>query len=233
MKIFAHRGASRVAPENTLSAIQIALDLPIDGVEIDVYPVDDDFIVLHDRWLTRTTGLAMRFDQTTLQQISTLSAGSFRGEKQSIPLLSEILCLDWGTKVLNIELKYLNDSQHFLAYLASHLATTSDLFADNITLSSFNHHYLSSVNQQGQSYKLGWLTSSNYLDHATQAAQQGCHSINIDIDVIDRATVSHAHSLGLEVYVFTVDEEQDVEMLADIGVDGVFTNNPEYLLTVI
>lgn len=229
MKIFAHRGASGLAPENTLSAIQLALDLPIDGVEIDVYPVEDDYVVFHDRWLTRTTGLAKRFDQITLEQLRALSAGHYQGSDLSIPLLSEVLALQWGAKALNIELKHLNNSAHFLAYLKSNLAIAGGMNAEKIIVSSFNHHYLNSINQQTKAYKLGWLTASSYLNYAQQAFHQKCYSINVHLDVIDEAMVNHAHSLGLKVYVFTVDELEDVKLLQSMDVDGVFTNWPERL----
>lgn len=233
MKIFAHRGASGLAPENTLSAIQLALDLPIDGVEIDVYPVEDDYIVVHDRWLTRTTGLAKRFDQITLKQVKALSAGHYQGNDLSIPLLSEVLALKWGAKTLNIELKHLSNCPHFLAYLESNLVNAGGMDAESIIISSFNHHYLNSINQQKKAYNLGWLTASNYLNYAQLAFQQKCHSINVHLDVIDEAMVNHAHSLGLQVYVFTVDELEDVQLLQSMGVDGIFTNWPDRLFEFV
>ena len=55
MLIFAHRGASADAPENTLGAIFKALDMGVDGIEIDVHEVDGEYVVIHDRWLHRTT----------------------------------------------------------------------------------------------------------------------------------------------------------------------------------
>lgn len=227
MKVFAHRGASALAPENTMAAIELALTMPLDGIEIDVYPIENDYIVIHDRWLTRTTGIAKRVDQVSLEDIRKLSAGIFNGEQQSIPLLSEVLALPWGKKCLNIELKHLVDSRHFLKYLKLNINSNSHLTEDNILISSFNHHYLKAIQKISTDYKLGWLTASNYLSYAQQAEQQKCFSINVDIDVIDQEMVKSAHALGLQIYVFTADALDDVNWLHSINVDGVFTNQPD------
>lgn len=227
MKIFAHRGASGLAPENTMAAIELALSMPIDGIEIDIYPVEDEYIVIHDRWLTRTTGLSKRVDQINLNQLRSISAGLYQNQQQSIPFLSEVLALSWGSKCLNIELKHLSDSRHFLNYLDTCITKNANLLSDNILLSSFNHHHLHALRQQNSHYRLGWLTASNYLTYAQQAKDQGCCSINIDIDVVDRVMVENAHSMGLKVFVFTVDELEDIKMLQSIDVDGVYTNWPD------
>ena len=72
MKVFAHRGASGDAPENTEAAIKLALSLPIHGVEIDVFAYEDEYVITHDRWLTRTTGLARKLSTLSRAELSTV-----------------------------------------------------------------------------------------------------------------------------------------------------------------
>ena len=229
MKVFAHRGASGLAPENTIAAIELALSYPIDGVEIDVYPLEDDYIIIHDRWLTRTAGLNKRLDQISLNEARSTQVGSYQGIPQFIPLLSEVLALNWGNKLLNIELKSLHCPKHFLAYLDKHVNATKQLEPQDIVISAFNHHYLSAVRQHTALYPLGWLTASNDLTYAQQAKQQHSNSINIDMDVVNKAIVDDAHQRGLQVNIFTVDELADIDLLLDYKVDGVFTNRPDVI----
>ena len=115
-----HRGASGEAPENSRAAIQIALDLPIFGVEIDVFAFDDDYVITHDRWLTRTTGIARRLNDLTKGELAALSAGECQGHPQSILTLAEVLALGWDEKVLNLELKSIADMQPLHDYIKTH-----------------------------------------------------------------------------------------------------------------
>ena len=75
MLIFAHRGASADAPENTLMAIQRAVDYGVDGVEVDVHCVDGQLVIIHDRWLHRTTNGTGRLKDYSFDELRRLDAG--------------------------------------------------------------------------------------------------------------------------------------------------------------
>lgn len=83
MKVFAHRGASGDFPENTKSAILEALKVGVDGIEVDIQSSFDDYMVIHDSWLDRTTSGKGRVSNFTAHELSKLDAGN--GEK--IPTL--------------------------------------------------------------------------------------------------------------------------------------------------
>ena len=223
MKVFAHRGASGEAPENSRAAIQIALDLPIFGVEIDVFAFDDDYVITHDRWLTRTTGIARRLNDLTKGELAALSAGECQGHPQSILTLAEVLALGWDEKVLNLELKSIADMQHLHDYIKTH---APDLPSGQILLSSFNHHYLASARQLQLPYERGWLTASLPLQLAATAEDSGSDWISIDMAMLDEALVKDAHARGLKVGVYPVDEEDDLALLLSMQVDAVFANHP-------
>ncbi|MBT0586059.1 glycerophosphodiester phosphodiesterase [Alteromonas oceanisediminis] len=229
MKVFAHRGASRIAPENTLAAISTALSLPVYGVEIDVYPVEDDYVVIHDRWLMRTASLHKRIDQISLAELRQLEAGIYQNTVQRVPLLSEVMALDWQNTVLNIELKQLHDAEHFCAYLQRH-QRRAPIATEQLIISSFNHHDLAALAHAEPKLQRGWLTASLPLDYSLQAQLQGCDTINVDVDVVCKALVDDAKQRNLPVFVYTVDELDDIDMLRDMGVSGVFTNLPEVVL---
>ncbi|HBW97145.1 MAG TPA: glycerophosphodiester phosphodiesterase, partial [Pseudoalteromonas sp.] len=90
MKIFAHRGASGNYPENTKSAILEALNVGVDGIEVDIQSALDDYMLIHDSWLDRTTSGHGKVSDFTAQQLSLLDAGN--GEQ--IPTLQQLL--DWN-----------------------------------------------------------------------------------------------------------------------------------------
>ena len=97
----AHRGASGLAPENTLPAFQLALELGADAIELDVHLADDELVVIHDDDLSRTTNGKGRVSTSSLVDLRQLDAG----DGLRIPLLSEVLDLVGDQMGINIELK--------------------------------------------------------------------------------------------------------------------------------
>ncbi|WP_100658066.1 glycerophosphodiester phosphodiesterase [Alteromonas flava] len=228
MHIFAHRGASGHAPENTLAAIQLALDIDIYGVEIDIFQVEDEFVLMHDRWLTRTTGEKIRIDQVSLQQLSELNAGSYLDAPQKVPTLADVLRLNWQNKVLNIEIKAIKSIQQLYAYIERHRPAT--LSPNQIVLSSFNHLLLLDAQALELPYPRGWLSASMPVGKAHEAEVLDCQILGIDADVLNVELINDAHQRGIKVAVYTVDETDDIDWLKTLGVDAVFTNFPARVL---
>jgi glycerophosphoryl diester phosphodiesterase len=221
MQIFAHRGASSHAPENTLLAIKIALEQGVDGIEIDVHQIEQELVVIHDRWVHRTTNGHGQLADLSFAQIRTFDAG--QGEK--IPTLWEVMTLISGKCHLNIEVKGLYD----IALLISHLSraqTELDFTTEQFIVSSFDHRLLAQIKKQQANIKIGALTASKPLDYAAFAEDLGAFSVNADMAFLDEAFVQDAHQRGLKVFVYTVDEQDDLKQLSDWQVDGVFCNAP-------
>ncbi|MCV2884410.1 glycerophosphodiester phosphodiesterase family protein [Aestuariibacter sp. AA17] len=224
MIIFAHRGASKDKPENTLSAIEEAIKQQADAIEIDVFECKDEFVVIHDRWLQRTTTGHGKVENHTYAQLSQFDAGL----GQPIPTLNQVLDMVNGKCELNIELKGVHQTAHLLDYIhPTHFDNTPILF------SSFNHHVIKHIKQLKPDCKIGALTSSVPLNYAAFASELGAYSTHLDISFCTQAFVDDIHLRGMKAYVYTVDELEDIVLMNDMGVDGIFTNKPAFAKTVL
>ena len=221
MLIFAHRGASGVEPENTLRAIKAALDANVDGVEIDLHEVDGKLLVIHDRWLHRTTSGTGQIYQHDYEHLRSLDAG--HGE--TIPTLDEVFALVAGRCKINLELKGINNLNLLYFYIDNAIENTN-LKIEDVLLSSFNHRLLYAINQQRPEFAIGALTACYPLDYAKFAEQLNAYSVHLDVNFISKHFVSDAHQRGLKVFVYTVDEFEDIKTMKALGVDGIFSNFP-------
>jgi len=228
MLIFAHRGASKYAPENTLLAFKLAFSQHADGIEFDTYQHDDAIVVLHERRLTRTTGAHGFLLDTSFNTLRTLDAG--QGER--IPVLEEALCTIPKGKWCNIEVKHLVDAKTWVRE-AKQAAMLADIDTRTLLISSFNHHWLRDIAQHWPDLQIGVLTASYALESTHCAQALPAHSVNVDLNVINKAFVDEAHEDGLAVYVYTVDYTDDMLMLKDWGVDGIFTNVPDVAVSTL
>lgn len=221
MLIFAHRGASAEAPENTLGAIKLAQAQQADGIEIDVHQLGQELVVIHDKWVHRTTNGKGQLSDYSFAQLRQLDAGL--GEK--VPSLWEVMQLIAGQCQLNIEVKGLQDAQLVTALIEKaqiNLGFTLQQFI----VSSFDHHLLKQFKLLNPQLKLGALTASKPLSYALFAEELGAYSVNADVTFLDKAFVDDAHRRGLKVFVYTVDQPQELAKLYAWGVDGVFSNAP-------
>lgn len=222
MQIIAHRGASGDYPENTLLAIDQAIAQGADAIEIDVFAVQGELIVIHDHHLSRTTNGSGSIYQYSFEQLMQLDAGL--GEP--IPTLWQVLQRLQHTSLwLNIELKGNNTVALLLALLAK-AEHELGFSTTRLLISSFNHHLLAAVKQAWPQLKLGALTASLPLDYATFAQQLQAYSVNCDVSFINQAFVDDAKARGLKVYVYTVDQPDDIKRMQQYGVDGIFSNYP-------
>jgi len=221
MQIIAHRGASGDYPENTLLAIEQAINQAADAIEIDVFAVQGELIVIHDHHLARTTNGSGSIYDYTLSQLQLVDAG----QGQRIPSLWQVLQLINNKVWLNIELKGADTVAPLLALL-QRAEQELQFNLDQLLISSFNHHLLVQLNHARPELKLGALTASLPLDYANFAAALHAHSVNCDSSFIDQVFVDDAKSRGLKVFVYTVDQPDDIIRMQQYGVDGIFTNSP-------
>lgn len=221
MQIIAHRGASGSYPENTLLAIEQALLAKADGIEIDVFCVEHELIVIHDQNVSRTTNGHGFLQDFTLKQLQKLDAGS----GQQIPTLWQVLQLVNNQTLLNIELKGA-DTAAPLLHLLNKAETELGTEPDKLLISSFNHHLLKYIKTQRPDLKTGALTASLPLDYAAFASELAAWSVNCDKDFINQQMVLDAHQRGLKVLVYTVNDAATAKKMQQLGVDGIFCNYP-------
>ena len=225
MQIIAHRGASGLAPENTLKAIRLALALGSGAIEIDVQLADGELWVFHDRRLERCTDGSGVLTAQSRAYLASLDAG----EGEGIPTLWQVMEVIAGQAELHIELKGSQTADE-VARLTRRAEAELGFGPTQWVVSSFHHPELARFAALRPDIRLGALTSTIPLTLAKFAAELGAWSLNCDVDFVDQALVQDAHKRGLKVLVYTVDEPADQAMLAAIGVDGIFTNRPDRFL---
>ncbi|HHQ4559036.1 glycerophosphodiester phosphodiesterase [Aeromonas hydrophila] len=225
MQIIAHRGASGLAPENTLKAIRLALALGAQAIEIDVQLADGELWVFHDRRLERCTDGSGVLTAQSRAYLASLDAG----EGEGIPTLWQVMEAIAGQAELHIELKGAQTADE-VARLTRRAEAELGFAPTQWVVSSFHHPELARFAALRPDIRLGALTSTIPLTLAKFAAELGAWSLNCDVDFVDQSLVQDAHDRGLKVLVYTVDEPADQTMLAAIGVDGIFTNRPDRFL---
>lgn len=221
MFIFAHRGASAHAPENTLLSIDIALQQQADGIELDIHQHGSEFVIIHDQWLHRTTNGTGHLSQQTLDEIKRLDAG----QGQSVPTLREAMELIAGRCELNIEIKGVSDIEKLLNY-TQHWSEQFGFDHQQIIYSSFNHPALAKLKSLSPDTRIGALTANIPLHYAKFASDLHAESVNADVGFLDKKFVQDAKQRGLKVFSYTVDQPADLMRLREWGVDGIFANDP-------
>ena len=228
----AHRGASGTFPENTLSAFRAAIDAGADMCELDVQLTRDGaMVVIHDEAVDRTTDGHGEVAELTLAELKVLDAGvKFKGAHvagERIPTLDEVLDATSGRCGLNIELKAAG-----LEHPVARLMTSRGALADSM-VSSFEWEYLKKIHQLHFNIRIGLLADEKPVDLMMNAVAMRAYSINPRWDMVTADLCQAAHERGLKVFTWTVDADARMRALIECGVDGIMTNYPERLRTVL
>jgi glycerophosphoryl diester phosphodiesterase len=235
-KVIAHRGFSGIAPENTLVSFQKAIDLGIEYIELDVHKTaDDSLVVIHDYTVDRisSNGMKGKVSDMTYAQLRAVKAGYSRVfgaqyENEKIPTLREVLNLAKGRIKVCIEIKVPGIEEEVLDlvnYFAMH---------DDVIIFSFYGEVLLKVRQLDPAIKLLYLI--NYVDEGTidHAKSISANAIGVNKDSrVPVELIALAHRQGVEIWVWTVDEEDDMHQLASDGIDGLITNFPDRAMKIV
>lgn len=217
----AHRGAMGHAPENTLAAVEKALELGAQYIEVDVQYIDGQLIVFHDDTLERTTNGTGRLCDQSFESLRLLDAG----DGQQIPTLAEVCELIDARTCINIELKATGSATHVAALLSRLLS--EGWHVDHFLISSFHYEELIEIKRLQPEIKRGLLLAG-CTDAGLQLAQDiEAYSIHPTIDCVDAALIVSAHKQGMKVFVYTADTDDDIRHVEQIGADGVFSGYPE------
>lgn len=221
-----HRGAKGHAPENTLRSFEKAVELGVDMVEVDVHCHPEELLVLHDHRLERTEDGRGRVADADLAYIRGLDAGD--GER--IPTVGEVIeCIDRRVQI-NFELKTGFGTARLLADELERQQAAGRLDADQVLVSSFDHHELLAMSQHRPDIRLGVLYAGVPLDLAADAERLGAWSAHLHVDFCPQTFIADARRRGLKVLIYTANEDDDIERLLRLGVDGLFTDYPERVL---
>ena len=232
-EIIAHRGASFVAPENTLASVKLGYAKGADAVEIDIHLSSDQRVmVMHDKDTKRTTsGKNLLIRETNSEKLRQLDVGSwkdsrYRGEK--IPFLEEVLALVPQDKKLVIELK---TGPEIIPALQD-LVKKSGI-EDRLMFISFNKESILQVKQLFPAIPAYWLLHSwaeHSIDQAIAIAKEGgLEGLNVSHALVNAKFMEKMNSQSLKVYVYTVNDAQAGKALAAQGVKGITTDRHQWL----
>lgn len=241
--ITGHRGAGGLAPENTLASIQLALDLGVDRIEIDVQQTNDNvIIVLHDRTLKRTTNGFGFIKSMNYADLLKYSAGIKFNKvyaEEKIPTLEQVIDLINGKVELLIETKYSylyypNIERHILNVIKNKNAFGW------CKIISFNDRALFRIHKLNKEVRVGKLfvgKSVNLpLSYDTTINFKPLERYHFVDEIIvqhkyaSKAFIDKVHQFGKELHVWTVNDPETIEKLIAKGVDGIISDYPNLLL---
>jgi glycerophosphoryl diester phosphodiesterase len=242
-QIVAHRGNSGPMPENTLIAINGAIDLGVDMVEIDVRLTSDGVPILmhHDRVDHTTPGTGLVSD-LTWDEIRTLDAGSWRGSEFSgerVSSLEQVLEATAGRMALNLDIKT-PETAEMTAIAAAEAGA-----ADSVVITGCTENCVRTV--AGVTSRISTLLNLDEmlvgvkpadapavaLEAVDVAKELGAIAINVPFALADADLVDRARAVGIGVWAYTVDDKDLFRELMDIGVDSLTTNWPEWMLPLV
>ena len=230
-EIFAHRGASGYAPENTLEAFRLAMEQGADGIELDVHLTKDgEVVVIHDETLNRTSDGQGKVRDYTLEELKKFSFHNHMEKYQGvqIPTLKEALNLVKNSRIkVNIELKTGIYWYEGIEEKTMDIVKTMGM-EDRVIYSSFNHYSIQKVLEQNSDAETAYLFSDVPLNMEKYAKDTGVKGLHPAVYHLKMADFLETYlNSGLKVRVWTVNKKEDMKMFMDAGVDAVITNYPD------
>lgn len=229
MKIFAHRGVSALYPENSQSAILACDNSCMHGIEVDIFQAENEFFIVHDPWLSRLFGINKKVTASSSEEI----AGLVCLDNKPIPTLDWLIeNLAGKNLTINIEIKTILNIDGFIAHLHA-LLKKHNFPEELILISSFNHEYLAHIHSHKPEWKLGMLIAHLPLCIDSYVNKIPLHSMHLSVDAINARVIADFKKKNLQVYVYTVDQAEDIKWLAENKVDGIFANHPEQAYKIV
>ncbi|MEE1897683.1 glycerophosphodiester phosphodiesterase family protein [Flavobacterium rakeshii] len=220
-----HRGAKAHLPENTLASFQYALDMGVNGLELDVHVCSTgELVVIHDFTVDRTTNGSGEVHKMTLAELKALAV---EGE-HTIPTLEEVLDLAGKKCFLNIELKGRHTAVPVSELMGRYIAEKGFTYNDFI-VSSFQREELMVMHDINPNIHLGILTQASVTQAWRWAQEFSAKAIHPHFSLLTESNVKKAQQAGYKVYTWTVNEPEDIERMKLYEVDGIMSDYPERL----
>ncbi len=237
--VFAHRGSSAHAPENTLAAFTLAMEQGADAIELDtMLSADGQVVVIHDEKLDRIAGIHKEVGQLTLIELKALDAGkyfkaSFEGER--IPTLKEVFEICGKKIFINIELKNLSTPMDDLPHKVADLVHLFEL-EEFIMFSSFNPLALIRIHNYLPKVPIGLLADSGLLGYWARTGIGRLikyNALHPWLGDVSQKLVDDSHRRGKRVHVYTVNNPMDIRRMVTLDVDGFFSDDPLMALQIL
>lgn len=237
--VIAHRGYSGEAPENTLAAFKKAIAAGSDMIEFDIhFSKDRQIVVIHDEMLERTTNGLGRVSEHNLADLKKFDAGfwfspNFSGER--IPTLAEVLNLAKGKILVNVEIKSPTHGLYSVTELAEQALkeVKQAQMLSEVIFSSFNAAALEKIREiEPRAYvALLYHREWNFVQEITRG--KSWQVLNLRKDFLSLEKITRIQGLGMLVNVYTVNEEEELKKFVNWGVNGIITNYPERLISIL
>jgi glycerophosphoryl diester phosphodiesterase len=235
-QVFAHRGARRVAPENTLPAFQKAIEMGVDGIELDVHITrDGHLVIIHDFDVRKTTDGHGPVAAMSVAEVARLDAGlhfspQFAGTR--VPTLDEVFDLVGDRCRVNVEIKSVEPYGRDASDAVAALIRRRNLY-EQVIVSSFNPITLVKMRHLDPQIALGVLYDAEMpaffraIWAGPPVRPQAQHP---EHTLIDASYMAWAHGTGGAVNTWTVNDVAEARRLADLGVDTIITDVPDILI---
>ncbi|MBN1850031.1 MAG: glycerophosphodiester phosphodiesterase [Deltaproteobacteria bacterium] len=243
--IIAHRGESFDAPENTLSAINLAWRRNVDAVEIDIrLSKDDKIVVIHDEDTMRYGGTSQKVSRQTLEELKKIDVGAYRGEAwrhETIPTLDEVLDTIPKGKHLFVEIKC---GTEVISPLKQLFSNRSSLYKSVIFI-GLDLETMRAVKKGCPRHDAYWVceleefTNPGNWSPALEALIAKTKKAGLDgvdvfaCDAVNPWFIQKVHSAEMRLYVWTVNEAEEAKRLRDAGVDGITTDRAMWLKGIL
>jgi len=223
----AHRGASALAPENTLASFEKAIELGFDYIEIDVrLSKDKQLVVIHDANVMRTTDGEGLIEDLTVKEIKKLDAGSwfspaYAGER--IPLLNEVLKEVSGKTGIIIEMKSPENQPGMTEILANML---NSFKPDNeIKVQSFHINEIKKFHQLAPEIPAGLLLSKHLDLFHLASYREFASFLSVHHLLLSKSFINQAELFGYEIYSWTISKQYQFADMQRLGVHGIISDD--------
>jgi len=228
--IIAHRGASYLAPENTLASAKLAWELNADGVEVDIYLSNDNKImVIHDSHTRRVSDQDYKIRETRAKILRTVDVGSYKDIKykgEKIPFLKEEMKLIPPGKELVIEIKCKSE---IIPYLKKVLKKYEK--DKKYQFICFDLQTILDTKKAFPDHACYWLCNNteSLMKNINIIAESNLEGVSLKHTIIDEGVMKLAQSFNLEVWTWTVNDVKEAKRLVNLGVKGITTDRPGWL----
>lgn len=229
-KIISHRGFSSEFPENTLVAFLKAIEIGADFIELDVHKTKDHkIVVIHDDSVDRTScndkkGAISEMNLKDLEEVTVGYSAKFgaKFKNEKIPTLKEVLELAKGKIKVCIEVKVENAEQEILEIIRK------TEMENEVILFSFFPSVLQNFKNLNQKIPTLFLVEEFSNEALSNAKEMDCFAIGVGNEtLIDENLIHKLHSQNIEIWQWTIDDEEEMQRLMELKVDGLITNKPD------
>ena len=220
----AHRGAKEYAPENTLIAFQKAIEMSVDGIELDVHlSLDGTIMVIHDTTIDSTTNGKGIVNKLSLQELKSFEIND---SEERIPTLEEVFDLINRQCFINVELKTYETVEAVVALIEEYVSEKNWNYADFL-VSSFDWSALQQMCFLNDKIPIGVLTATD-LDLAIAFAKFiKAKSIHPYFHLLTKENTLSMQEKGFEVFTWTVNDIEDIHKIKLLNPNGIITDFPD------